>query len=111
MVNSFSTTFPLTVLIPIPVLLLPSSRLPPPNACPGRGASRDGLASNPFGGGVPSDPSSLVSVKVGESSNVLPVLRPLGWRSIVERALRISLNACADTGAETCRMNGRELAE
>jgi len=111
-VTSFSVKVVLTTLDGNPVLLLPNAALPPPNACPGRGASKDGLASKPLGGGgAASDPSSLVSVNVGESSKVPPVLRPLGCLSIIERAWRISLKACADTGAETCRMNGLEFAE
>lgn len=58
-----------------------------------------------------SEPSSLVSVKVGESSNVRPVLNPLGCLSIVDRCWRISLKAWADAGADTTRINGLEFAE
>jgi hypothetical protein len=104
----------LTTRIGAPVLLLSSALLPPPNAKPRGGASRDGLAKRAEatgGAGDASEPSSLVSVKVGESSSVLPALRPLGCRSMVSRPWRISLNARADTGAETCRMNDREFAE
>jgi hypothetical protein len=84
---------PLTARNAAPVLLRPSSRRPPPNANPRGGASSEGLAIKPEGAGAgdDSDPSSLVSVKVGESSRVRVVLRPLGCLSMGAR--RISLKA------------------